>query len=227
MTREIPVPAGRSDTVSPAVDAPSTRALLACGVLAGPLFVVVAGIQVLTRDGFDLSRHPLSLLSLGELGWIQIANFVLAGALAVAAAIGMRRVLHPGRAGTWGPVLIALFGVGLIAGGVFLADPSLGFPVGAPTGTPAESSWHATVHNIAPGLALDAVIVAGFVFARRFAGLRQRAWVAYCVATGVVVLVLSWWPSTDGISVRLALAVTIAFAFVSAIAARLMAQAHS
>jgi hypothetical protein len=74
---------------------PSTPALLACGVVAGPLFAVVAAIQVLTRDRFDLARHPLSLLSLGELGWIQITSFVLAGALVVAAAVGMRRACIP------------------------------------------------------------------------------------------------------------------------------------
>jgi len=206
---------------------PLTRALLACGVLAGPLFVVVAAIQVLTRDGFDLGRHPLSLLSLGELGWIQILNFVLAGALAVAGAVGMRRALHPGRAGTWGPILVGAFGVGLILGGVFLADPSLGFPAGAPEGNPAESSWHALVHNAAPGLALDAAIVASFVFARRFAGLGQRVWMAYCVLTGVTLIVFSFWPSQDGISVRLAVAVTLAFALVAAVAARMLKETRS
>ena len=44
-----------------------------------------------------LSPHPLSLLSLGDLGWIQIANFVVTGLLVTACAIGMRRVLHPAR----------------------------------------------------------------------------------------------------------------------------------
>lgn len=57
----------------------STRALLACGVVAGPLFIVVALIQAFTRSGFDPVRHPLSLLSLGDLGWIQITNFVVGG----------------------------------------------------------------------------------------------------------------------------------------------------
>jgi hypothetical protein len=54
-------------------------------------------------DGFDLSRHPISLLSLGSLGWIQIANFVVTGGLYVACAVGMWRALRPGRNGTWGP----------------------------------------------------------------------------------------------------------------------------
>jgi hypothetical protein len=39
--------------------------------------------------------------------------------------------------------------------------------------------------------------------------------------TGVAVAVLSFWPSMDGISLRLAAAVTLAFALVSVIAARL------
>jgi Protein of unknown function (DUF998) len=76
-----------------------TRTLLACGVVAGPLFVAVGLLQMLTREGFDPTRHPLSLLSLGDLGWVQITNFVLNGLLFVAAAVGMRRVLRPGRAG--------------------------------------------------------------------------------------------------------------------------------
>jgi len=110
----------------------ATRTLLTCGVVAGPLFVVMALLQSFTRDGFDLKRHPISMLSLGDLGWIQIANFVIVGLLFTAYAVGMRRVLHPGRGGTWGPLLIGAFGVSQIVGGVFLADPGLGFPPGAP-----------------------------------------------------------------------------------------------
>jgi hypothetical protein len=51
--------------------------LLVCGVALGPLFYVVVVLQILTRTGFDIRRHPLSLLSLGDAGWIQIANFIL------------------------------------------------------------------------------------------------------------------------------------------------------
>src|ERR1700716_865277 len=92
----------------------ATRLLLIAGVVAGPLFMVVGLAQAFTRPGFDLRRHALSMLSLGDLGWIQIANFVLTGLFTLALALGMRRALHPGRAGTWGPPLMAAYGIGFI-----------------------------------------------------------------------------------------------------------------
>lgn len=112
-----------------------TRTLLACGTVAGPLFVLVVAAQMLTRDGFDITRHPLSLLSLGELGWIQVTNFVVSGTLFVAAAVGMRRAMVEGTGATWGPRLIGLFGSCLVWAGVFVADPADGFPG-------RHSAWH-------------------------------------------------------------------------------------
>lgn len=77
-----------------------TRTLLTCGIVAGPVFVLVAGAQILTRDGFDLRRHAISMLSLGDLGWIQMTTFVLTGLLTVACAVGMRGALRSGRGGS-------------------------------------------------------------------------------------------------------------------------------
>ena len=55
----------------------TTRALLAGGVVAGPLYMGIGVIEILIRPGFDISRHELSLMSIGDLGWIQIASFRL------------------------------------------------------------------------------------------------------------------------------------------------------
>jgi hypothetical protein len=55
-------------------DTTTTRALLTCGVVTGPLYIAVVLIQALTRDGFDLTRHPASLLSNGDVGWVQITS---------------------------------------------------------------------------------------------------------------------------------------------------------
>jgi Protein of unknown function (DUF998) len=195
--------------------------LLACGVVAGPLFVAVVLIQAFTREGYDLSHHPISLLSLGARGWIQIANFTVTGVLYVACAAGMWRALRPGRSGTWGPLLVGLLGAGLIVGGVFVTDAGAGFPPGAPAGAP-EISWHGALHALGPMLAVGGMTVGCLVFARRFAALRWWGGVAACVVTAVSAVLLTSWPDPEGLSVRLLLASAVLFAFVAALAARVM-----
>lgn len=45
-----------------------------------------------------------SLLALGHMGWIQMINLILTGAMTVADGIGVRRaVSRPARAGGWAP----------------------------------------------------------------------------------------------------------------------------
>lgn len=204
----------------------TTRLLLACGVLAGPLFVATAGIQTLTRDGFDLGHQPISLLSLGDLGWIQISNFVVAGLLSVAFAVGVRRVLRADR-GRWRPRLLALFGVGLVAGGTFVPDPALGFPPGTPDRIPDAMTWHGTLHAVAPPLSFAALILACALFARRFAAGQERGWAWYSAVTSALALVLAAWPDTDGASVRLALAIAVGFGWMTALAIRLDKELRS
>ncbi|WP_246632632.1 DUF998 domain-containing protein [Pseudonocardia nigra] len=143
-----------------------TKSLLGYGVIAGPLYVGVSLAQALTRDGFDLTRHQWSLLANGDLGWIQITNFVLSGLMVVAAAVGMRRALGPGTGGTWTPRLVAAFGLSLVAAGIFRADPALGFPAGTPDGPPATVSAAGLVHFMAAGVGFTCLAIACFVLAR-------------------------------------------------------------
>lgn len=162
-----------------------TRGLLLAGALAGPLYLVAGLIQAFTRPGFDIRRHDLSLLANGDLGWIQASNLVVSGLLVIAGATGMRRSLTSGRGRTWGPLLVGVYGVGLIGGGFFTADPALGFP----PGTPADAhgvSWHGLLHLVSAGAGFLSLIAGSFVFARRFAAGGERGWAAYSVVTGAV-----------------------------------------
>jgi Protein of unknown function (DUF998) len=201
----------------------TTRRLLTCGAVAGPLYLTVAFGQVLTRDGFDLTRHPLSLLSVGELGWIQITNFVLAGLLYLAGAVGIRRTMRSGRGRIWGPRLIGAFGVSLIWGGVFVADPAYGFPPGTPDGT-GPISWHGALHSVAPAVGFIALAAACFVFARRFAGQGQRRWAAYSLSTGLALFVPDLFFTHDLFTVVLALAAAAGCLWVSSVAVRQLAE---
>jgi hypothetical membrane protein len=199
-----------------------TRFLLTGGVLAGPLFVIVAVVQMLSREGFDLSRHPISLLSVGDFGWVQMGNFAIGGVLAIGFATAVRRSLYEGRGATWGPRLLGIYGLGLIAGGVFAADPALGFPPGTPDGIPASFSWHATLHAFAPPLAFLALVASCIALARRFAADAERGWAIYSLVTAVVAFVLSA-PVGPGFSVRLFIGVVVGWAWVSAVAVKLLA----
>jgi hypothetical protein len=141
-----------------------TRSLLGYGVLAGPFYVVVSLVQALVRPGFDLTRHEWSLLATGPSGWIQMANLVVSGLMMVAAAVGMRRWFALSGGGVkWGPWLLAGYGVGMVGGGLFTADPRDGFPPGTTTN---EVSWHGNLHLVFGGLGFLSLVAACFVLAR-------------------------------------------------------------
>ena len=163
----------------------AARPLLLAGAVAGPLYLAVGLIQAFTRPGFDIRRHDLSLLANGDWGWIQIANLILSGLLVIAGAIGMRRAMGAGRARTWGPLLVAAYGLGLIGAGIFTADPAMGFPPGTPADAHTISS-HGLLHLLFGGVGFLCLIAGCFVFSRRFAAAGERGWVAYSVVTGVV-----------------------------------------
>ncbi|WP_246238660.1 DUF998 domain-containing protein [Acrocarpospora corrugata] len=206
----------------------ATTRLLACGMAAGPIYVGAGLIQLFIRDGFDITRHPLSLMSNGELGWIQIANFLLTGLLTVAGAIGMRRALHPGRGATWGPLLVGLYGTAVFTAGLFPADPVDGFPPGTPTGPPQQVSGPGLIHFGVSALGFLALIAGCFVLARHFSADRQRGWALYSAATGAAFLLgFMAVPAGGGnpaVNVTFALTIVAAWAWVSAISALLRSR---
>jgi hypothetical protein len=175
-------------TASNGLTTSRTRVLLACGVVAGPLFSVVGLIQAFTRPGFDLRRHALSLLENGDLGWIQISSFILTGLLFVGGAVGMRQVMRDSRGGKWGPLLVGVFGAGMVGAGLFTADPGFGFPPGTPPDS-ATVSWHGIVHLSVATVAFAALIAAGFVWTRRLASQRRWGWAAYTAVSAVIFFV--------------------------------------
>jgi Protein of unknown function (DUF998) len=105
------------------VDTGITKALCVCGVVAGPLFTVAWIVEGATRVNYDPMRCPISSLSIGDGGWMQIATFIITGLLVLAFAIGLRCALRPSGS-VWGPALVGLVGTGLIGAGIFVTDPT-------------------------------------------------------------------------------------------------------
>ena len=162
-----------------------TKMLLACGAVSGPLFVLVFLVGGLTRARYDSLRHPVSSLALGDWGWTQTANFIVAGLLTLAFAAGLRRALRPGKGSTWGPLLVGVWAVGLLGAGAFVTDPVSGYPPRAPDRL-SGYSWHGALHDLFSGPAFVALAAACLVFGRRFAARGERGWAVYSTASGLV-----------------------------------------
>jgi uncharacterized protein DUF998 len=206
-------------------DAKLTKRLLTCGIAAGPLYIILGLLQMAIRPGFEITRHSLSLLVNGDLGWIQILNFLVTGILLVAGAIGVRRVLHSGPGSKWAPRMLGLYGLGLIGASIFSADPALGFP----PGTPLENnpiSWHGLLHFVAGTLGFIGFISACFIFARRFKSLQKPAWAWYSLITGILFLAAFVGIASGSkgpFSIVFVLAVVLGFTWISALLSRLKA----
>jgi len=153
----------------------STRALLACGAVAGPMYVTVTMAEALTRDGFDLRRHRFSWLTTGDLGWIHQSNMVLVGVLTVLLAVGVDRMMRTGPGTVWGPRLLALFAVAYMVGGLLRADPVAGFPPGT-TPEMVHTTWQGAVQNASRSVSTLLLIATSLVFARWFAAEGRRGW---------------------------------------------------
>jgi hypothetical protein len=198
-----------------------TRSLLGYGPLAGAVFVGSIFIQGLTRRGFSIPHDDASLLANGPLGWIQVVTFLVAGAMMIAAAVGVRRAL-PSR---WAARLIGLYGAGLMAAGAFRADPAGGFGPGAPAGKAAHVSWHGDGHLIAASIAFIAVIAACFVVARYLARAGHRGLTIYSRITGLVFLAAFAGVTTGSTSPAIVLpfyaAVTAVFSWLAVVCVHL------
>jgi hypothetical protein len=206
---------------APVVRRSSERLLLA-GALAGPIFFASAVTQMLTREGFDITRHPISQLATGGLGWLQVATFVLAGLGGLALAAGIRRTLTEGVGRRVLPVFVGIFGAGLVAAGVFTMDPENGFPAGTADGPVAQMSWHSVAHSASAAAAFTALAIAAVVLTVRYARRRQM-WPA--VLNGAAALVLLVPMSPEFMSIQIAVNGLVAFTWTTVVAVSLRSAA--
>jgi len=159
-----------------------TRSMLGWGVVAGPFYLVVGLVLALTREGFDFSRHPLSVLMLGDGGWIQVTNLALSGLMVLVAGVGMAR------AGARGPGIgVGIYGVGMMAGAVFPPDPMPGFPPGQDGATTPGISG--ILHLAFGGIGFIACAVAALLLGGWLSRHGERRRARWSRIAGVVILV--------------------------------------
>jgi hypothetical membrane protein len=163
----------------------TTKRLLTCGAIAGPLFVITFLIEGATRPNYSPLRHPVSSLALDDFGWVQIANFIITGLFLLAFAIGSWRALRPA---FWRPLLLTMIGISLIGAGIFVTDPINGFPPNTPLML-MEYTSHGRIHDLFGAMTFLGLPITCLVFCFGFARARKYGWAAYSAFSAIAMLV--------------------------------------
>lgn len=162
-----------------------TRSLLGWGVVAGPFYVVVGLVLAVTRPGFDLTRHALSLLTLGEHGWMQRADFIVSAVMVGTAAYGILRAVRSGRGLAIG-ALTGAYALCLILSAIFLPDPTSGFPPGRTSGT---TTTHGILHLLFGAIGFLCFGIAALAYARWASARGERGQARLGLWTGFLTIV--------------------------------------
>ena len=169
----------------------AVKTKIACGVIAGPMFVSAFTALGARRAGYDWRRHAVSSLAFGREGWGQRANFMLVGGLYCVAARGLARSSGRVSGPAVVPALVFAAGAGLIGSGVFVTDPVAGFPPEhAPAGAldaiaEAAPTRSGQLHNLCAIPIFVGLPVAALVGASSAVRRREYRWAAYCAGSAV------------------------------------------
>lgn len=160
------------------------RALIACGAAAGPAFIGTFTVTGARRAGYVWRRHSVSSLACGPAGWIQQLNFIVAGLLYVAGAVGLAGGSKRAVGSRATPAFVAAAGIGLIGSGLYVTDPVSGYPIGssAQSTTPSRTGQ---MHNACAVPIFVGIPLAAAVAARSFRRSGDRPWTRYSVGTSV------------------------------------------
>ena len=175
-----------ADKIKIALDT-KTKSLLWCGAIACPLFIITVLIEGATRSDYNSFLFPLSSLSIGDFGWIQISNFIVTGILILVFSIGLRLVFNSATAKFRGSLLIGLVGIGLIGAGVFVTDPIFGYPTSEPL-VLRQFTIHGHLHDAFSMLVFVCLPWACFVFRKRFVTTGEHGWATYSAFTGFAMI---------------------------------------
>ena len=151
-----------------------TRRLALAGILGPPVFVIVFLVLGFIKPGYDPVVRFVSEGSIGELGWIQIVNFLVFGATLLVFSLALWQGFGARLSGRIGSVLIGIVGVGVVAAGVFAADPDSQIV-----------TTHGALHEAVSLMAFLGLALACFFFARRF--WNDVRFAVYSIATGALI----------------------------------------
>ena len=167
----------------------SSVSFLWAGVAAPIVFTTVYIVDGATRIGYEPLRHQVSLLALGDRGWLMTVNFLVTGVLLLVFAAGVRLWLRDGPGAVATPVAIAVAAVGVLLAGLFPTQPLFGYPPGTPEGMATDVTPASVAHVLGAFMFIFGLIAAALAFAVRSWRGGSLAWAVGSLAVAVLVFV--------------------------------------
>jgi hypothetical membrane protein len=149
------------------------------GMLEPILFTAFVVVQGILQPDYSHIAMPISALAAWPLGWMQNANFMVAGALNAAFTLGLHNTIRATRFGLAGILLMLASSVGIFLAGVF--------PWINVNGTPTETQPHVVAAILTFSCASLGLIS---VSRRMSADPLWRNLSTYVLGTGIVMLIL-------------------------------------
>ena len=138
----------------------NTYKIISPGVLAPLLFVVTFTIDGLLRDNYSSMKNFISELSIGNGGWIQIANFMVLGFLFFIFSLDVFKKFRKRGLSLTGPKIFLIIAVAYFFSGPFVTDPGTIFT--------QQKSVHGIIHGILGALVFTLMPISCWVFLKQF-----------------------------------------------------------
>lgn len=183
-------------------------------VVAPALFIVVMIVLGLVTPGYNPLARYWSELSLGPLGPVMIANFIVLGLVELALAVALGRTITDRASGWVAAVAVGVLGAAFVTAGVCVTDPA--------TLVGRAHTWHGVVHAfMAVVIFFLTTPIAGLSVAWRFR--KQHGFAAYSALTAVATpgLLVLTFVSGSLIGLTEGIVIAVALAWLTALATRI------
>jgi hypothetical membrane protein len=130
------------------------------GIIAPIVFVLIFTIEGLFRENYSATKNFISELSIGDRGWIQIANFLIFGFLFFVFNVGLMQEFRKRGLSLTGPILFLILASCYFFSGPFVTDPGTIFT--------QQKSVHGIIHGVLGAMVFLLMTVSSWTFLKLF-----------------------------------------------------------